>query len=187
VRVALYARVSTTDKGQDVETQFHALRLAATARQWDVVGEWSDEASANDLRGRRAWRELLATAKRGGIDAIAVLRLDRAFRSTLTTHETLALLATYGVAFVSITQPIDTTTPAGKLILAVIAALAEFEKDLISQRVREGIARARAEGQVLGRPRGSKDKGKRQTLGYNERWANDASRRRKIQKEVGAE
>jgi DNA invertase Pin-like site-specific DNA recombinase len=187
VRVAFYARVSTTDKGQNVETQLHALRQAAAQRGWTVVGEWCDEASATDLRGRRSWRDLKDKCKRGGVDAIAVLRLDRAFRSVKMMHDDLALLDKYGVKFVSITQDFDTTTPMGKFILTLLALLAELERDMISVRVHEGIDRAKAQGKKLGRPKGATDKKKRQIHGYKDRWGNEASRRRDIRKDTKPE
>ena len=171
MRVALYARVSTKDKDQDPETQLHALRAYAEAQEYQVSGAYVDHASATDLRGRRARRELLGQIHTGGWDAVLVLRLDRAFRSVLHMHEALADLDRHGKGFVSITQPIDTTAPMGRLLLNILGSVAEFERDLISQRTREGMGRARAQGRRIGRPPGATDKRKRSTRGYRARWA----------------
>ena len=171
MRVALYARCSTDDKGQEPETQLLPLRAYAAQQGWEVVGEYVDLASATDQRGRAKWRELLARVRRGGLDAIAVTKLDRAFRSCLDTYETLDYLARHRVGFIATTQPIDTTTPTGKLLLGVLAAVAEFERSLISERVRDGMARAKAEGKHVGRPKGSTDKRRRKRSGYYARGA----------------
>ncbi len=171
MRVALYARVSTKDKDQDPETQLHALRAYAEAQGHVLAGEYVDHAGATDLRGRRAWRELLGRIRTGGWDAVLVLRLDRAFRSVRDLYDALDTLDRHGKGFVSITQPIDTTAPMGRFMLTVLGAVAELERDLIRQRSMEGQERARAQGVRIGRPPGSKDKRKRSTRGYYERWA----------------
>ena len=102
---------------------------------------------------------------------VLVNKLDRAFRSAKDTYDGLAYLDSYKVGFVASTQPIDTTTSTGKLLLGVLAAVAEFEKALIVERTKEGLARAKAQGKRLGRPPGSKDKKKRSRRGYFARWA----------------
>lgn len=171
MRAALYARVSKQE-GQEPENQLLRLREYAANRQWDVVGEWVDMASATDLRGRVQWRDLLARVRRGGIDVVAVLRLDRAFRSSKDTYDTLARLEAYGMAFVATDQPeLDTTTPMGRMVLAILAAVAEFERNLIQQRTLDGLARAKSEGRRLGRPPGSQDTRQRKKAGYYARYA----------------
>ena len=171
IRVALYARVSTKDKHQEPETQLYGLREYAAQRGWEVVREYVDQASATDLRSRIAWRELLEHVRKGGIDLVLVTKLDRAFRSAKDTYDNLAYLDSHKVGFIAATQPIDTSTSTGKLLLGVLAAVAEFEKALIVERTNEGLARARAQGKRLGRPPGSKDKKKRSRRGYLLRWA----------------
>ena len=167
----LYARVSTRDKDQNPETQLYALREYAKQRGWAVRQEYVDRASALDMRGREEWRRLLASVRRGGFSHVLVTRLDRAFRSVIDTYQQLEVLDHSGIGFVSITQPIDTTTSAGKLTLGILAAAAEFERDIILERIHEGLARARAEGKQLGRPAGSKDKKARKKSGYLRRWS----------------
>ncbi len=149
--VALYARVSTKEHGQNVETQLVPLRDWAQA-QSRPIGEYIDLASGKDLN-RPAWKRLTADWRAGRVRTIAVLRLDRAFRSVSDMHSCFAEWEGRGVRFASITQPIDTGTPAGKMITTILGAFAEFERDLIGERVREGLTRALSEGKKLGRPR----------------------------------
>ncbi len=102
---------------------------------------------------------------------VLVTNLDRAFRSAKDTYDNLAYLDSHKVGFIAATQPIDTSTSTRKLLLGVLAAVAEFEKALIVERTKEGLARAKAQGKRLGRPPGSKDKRKRSRRGYLLRWA----------------
>ena len=170
-RIAIYARVSTKDKDQTPETQLYALREYVSGRDWAVVKEYVDEASATDLRGRTAWRDLMEHARKGGIDLVVVTKLDRAFRSAKDTYDKLAYLDQHNSGFIASTQPIDTSTSTGKLLLGVLAAVAEFEKALIVERTLEGLARAKANGTKLGRPKGSTDKRKRSRRGYLLRYS----------------
>lgn len=158
--IAIYARVSTNDKGQDPEAQLYALRPWAKsyAKPLEVIREYVDYASATDQRGRKAWRQLLNDTHKGKVRLIGFLRLDRAFRNTADAILTCTDLAARGVDVVALNSPFDTTTPAGRLTLTIFAALAEFELDLIKTRVNEGLDRARAKGVRLGRPPGSRDK-----------------------------
>lgn len=170
MRVALYARVSTRDKDQNPETQLFALREHCQRLGWEIAQEYVDQASAANLRDRTEWRLLLEDVRKGGWEAVLVLKLDRAFRSVKETYDTLAFLDSHRKGFVAVTQPIDTTTSTGKLLLGVLAAVAEFERDLLRERVKEGMARAKAEGKHVGRPSGSRDKKQRRRAGYLARW-----------------
>ncbi len=171
IKAAVYARVSTRDKEQNPETQLYLLRHYAAQRGWQIVKEYVDQASATDYRGRNAWRELVTHVKKGGLDLVLVTKLDRAFRSAKDTYDNLAFLDQHNVGFIAATQPIDTSTSTGKLLLGVLAAVAEFEKSLIVERTKEGLAGAVAQGKRLGRPPGSKDKKKRSRRGYLIRWS----------------
>ena len=171
-RIAIYGRVSTKDKDQTPETQLYALRQYVQGRGWEIVAEYVDEASATNMRDRTAWRDMLAHVRKGGIDLVLVTKLDRAFRSAKDTYDNLAYLDQHNVGFIATTQPVDTSTSTGKLILGVLAAVAEFERELIRERTIEGLNRARANGAKLGRPAGSKDKRKRRRSGYYARYAN---------------
>jgi DNA invertase Pin-like site-specific DNA recombinase len=159
LRAALYARVSTDDDRQDPGVQLEQLRLYAEAKGWHPIG-YTDRASARDLRARVQWRQLLEDVRRGRVDMVVVWKLDRAFRSTLEALRGLELFQHEGVGFICLTQPIDTTSSSGRLLFTVLAAVAEIERDLISERTRAGLARARAQGKRIGRPPGAKD-GKR--------------------------
>jgi len=152
VRVALYARVSTRDKDQDPELQLDPLRAYVAARGW-TAAEYVDQAPAGDLARRTAWRRLLDDAQRRRVDRVLVWKLDRAFRSTLDALRTLEALDHAGVGFASLTQPeLDTTSATGRLVFTVLAAVAEMERELIADRVREGMAHAARQGKQIGRP-----------------------------------
>lgn len=155
MRVAIAARVSTRDRDQDPETQLRPLREHVEQLEGvDLVGEFVDRAAAEDLRGRREWRRLLELARRRKVDLIVVWRLDRAFRSVLDGAQTLAQLRTYGCGLRSLQEPwIDTTTPIGEAMYYITLAWAQLEKRTLSERVRAGMDRARAEGKHVGRPR----------------------------------
>ncbi len=151
-RVGLYARISTRDKQQDPELQLVPMREYGAARGWRAT-EFVDRASASDFARRTAWKRLLEEGRRRRLDVVAVWKLDRGFRSTIECLRTLEDWQHRGVAFVCVSQPeIDTTTPIGRLLLAMLAAVAEFERDLIRERVCEGLANARRKGARIGRP-----------------------------------
>ena len=148
-KAALYARVSTRDKEQNPETQLLVLRDWAE-RQGLETTEYVDYASGKDLN-RPAWQALTKDWGKGKIDVVVVLRLDRAFRSIVDMHNCFDEWEGRGIRFASITQPIDTGTATGKLMVNVLAAFAEFEREIASERIREGQARARKEGKKFGR------------------------------------
>lgn len=150
--VGVYARCSTKDKDQDAELQLQPMREYANARGWQIV-EYVDYASAADMSGRKAWARLMADVRARRVDHILVWKLDRAFRSSLHTLRTLEDLEHHGVGFQCLTQPVDTTGPTGRLLLQILAAVAEFEHALIAERVKEGMANARRKGAKFGRPR----------------------------------
>ena len=167
-RVAFYARVSTSDRDQNPDTQLMPIREFAAAQGWVGAGEFVDRASATDLRGRTAWRDLLAQAARRKVDVIVVWKLDRAFRSVAHMAATVEQLRRWGVALRSVSETwLDTsgTSPMADLMLNIMASFAQFEKALIAERVRAGMDRARRQGRVLGRPGGT------WVDGFEERWA----------------
>jgi DNA invertase Pin-like site-specific DNA recombinase len=151
LRVALYARVSTDDKGQDPDLQLDPMRQLAEARGWQAA-EYVDHASASDLRGRAQWRRLLADARAGRVDLVVVWKLDRFARSALDALQWLQQLDSAGVGLKILTQEIDTTTSAGRLVFTILAAVGEMERELIRERVQAGMARAKARGRRMGRP-----------------------------------
>jgi len=150
VRAALYARVSTTD--QTPENQLTALRAFAAARGWRVT-EFVDHGVSGAKERRPALDALLAGARARKIDVVACVKLDRLARSV---HHLVTLAKEFeslGVDLVAVDQAVDTTTPSGRLLFHVLSAIAEFERDLIRERVIAGIRRAKAQGRRLGRPR----------------------------------
>jgi putative DNA-invertase from lambdoid prophage Rac len=152
MKFALYARVSTVDKNQDPELQLKDLRTYATARCWQIYDEYVDIGQSGSKTSRPELDRLIEDAKKRKIDGILVWRLDRFGRSLKHLVNTLDDLGSIGVTFVSYHENIDVTTPSGKLFFHMIAAIAEFEKDLIRDRVKAGLANAKAKGIVLGRP-----------------------------------
>jgi DNA invertase Pin-like site-specific DNA recombinase len=149
-RVAIYARVSTVDKGQDPETQLIELREYATRRGFVLAGEYVDYASG--LRGDRPqYRRLVEAARQRHIDVVLVWRYDRFARSTHALVQALREFQHLGIDFISYHENIDTTTPQGEMIFTVMASLAQFESALISARVKAGMARARAQGKRIAR------------------------------------
>ena len=154
-RVALYARVSTLDKGQDPETQLRPLREYAQRRGFAVVEEYVDQASGTSEE-RTHYKRMMAAAKKRQLDVVLVWRYDRFARSTQALVNALvnALkeFQSLGLDFISYQENIDTTTPMGELIFHVKVSLAQFESALISQRVRADMARAKAQGKHVARP-----------------------------------
>ena len=159
MRIAVYARVSTTDREQDPETQLMHLRDFCQAQGWEVYREYVDQASALDVVHRTAWRELLDDAAKRRFKVVLVFRLDRAFRSVKHMHDTLSAWEMLGVGFQSMREHFDTTTAVGRLLLNILGALAEFELELIRERVKAGTERARRQGKTEGRPRVTERRG----------------------------
>jgi putative DNA-invertase from lambdoid prophage Rac len=149
MKAAIYARVSTFD--QEPENQLAEVRRYVQARGWKAV-EYVDRGVSGAKDRRPALDALLADAKRRQFDVLVCWRLDRLGRNLRHLVTLLDELQCVGVAFVSLGEGIDCTTPAGKLQLHILAALAEFERERIRERVRAGLARVRANGQRLGRP-----------------------------------
>ncbi len=149
-RVAIYARVSTVDKGQDPETQLIALRDYIEHRGFQIVGEYIDYASGT-REDRPHYRALLEAARKRQLDVVLVWRYDRFARSTQALVQALKEFQSLGVDFISYQENIDTTTPQGEMIFTVMASLAQFESALISERVKAGMARAKAQGKRISR------------------------------------
>ncbi len=148
-RVALYARVSTDS--QDHALQLDALYQAAEQRGW-AISEYIDQASGSGVNLPERER-MMADAHAGKIDVVATWRFDRFARSTRDLLDALDTFKALGVEFVSLQEGIDTSTPMGRMVFTMIGALAEFEKNLIRERVRAGIQAAKKRGKVLGRPK----------------------------------
>ena len=150
-RVACYVRVSTA--GQTTSNQSLELKQYCERQGWVIAKIYEDHAISGSQHDRPALDELLADAKKGKFDIVAVIKIDRLARSVAHLLEILNLLRASGVDFCSATQNIDTATPHGKMVFVMIGAISEFEKSLIQERVTAGIARAQQEGVQFGRPR----------------------------------
>ncbi len=151
-RVAIYARVSTKNNGQDPETQLMALRDYAKARKLEIFTEYVDVGISGSKDSRPALNSMMADARKRRFDTVLVARFDRFARST--RHLVLALeeFNALGVDFISLSESIDTSTPMGKMVFTVIAAVAELERSLIRERVVMGLQKAKAQGKRIGRP-----------------------------------
>jgi DNA invertase Pin-like site-specific DNA recombinase len=148
-RAGLYARVSTNDQ-QTLPMQIRALREYAVRRGWTIVLQVRE---INSGAARREAREkLLDAARRREIDVVLVWRLDRWGRSVTDLLATLQELEPLGVGFVSLTEALDLTTPAGRAMAGMLAIFAEFEREILRERTRAGLAHARQNGKKLGRP-----------------------------------
>src|SRR6266516_512652 len=149
LRVGLYARVSTEDQ-QTIPLQIRAMREYAARRGWAVAVQVKEIGSGASQRERR--EKLLEAARRREIDVVLVWRLDRWGRSVTDLLATLQELEHLGVGFVSLTEALDLTTPAGRAMAGLLAVFAEFEREILRERVRAGLADAKRNGQHLGRP-----------------------------------
>ncbi len=148
-RVGLYARVSTSDQ-QTIPMQLRAMREYVAKRGWSISLQVKEIGSGAVQRQLR--EKLLDAARRREIDVVLVWRLDRWGRSVADLLATLQELDHLGVGFVSLTEALDLTTPAGRAMAALLAVFAEFEREILQERVRAGLAHARQNGQRLGRP-----------------------------------
>jgi DNA invertase Pin-like site-specific DNA recombinase len=147
-RVALYLRVSTLD--QHPETQVYDLRQMADQRGWQVVEEYTDRVSGAKAR-RPGLDQLMADARRGRFDVVLVWASDRLARSVKHFLEVLDELSRLNVEFISFRENLDTGGPLGRAVIVIISAIAELERNLIIERVRAGMRRARLEGRHIGR------------------------------------
>ncbi|HXE08539.1 MAG TPA: recombinase family protein [Acidobacteriaceae bacterium] len=149
LRAALYARVSTNDQ-QTLPMQNRALRDYAARRGWAIAMQVKEVGSGASQRQMR--EKLIEAARRREIDVVLVWRLDRWGRSVTDLLVTLQELEHLGVGFVSLTEALDLTTPAGRAMAGLLAVFAEFEREVLRDRVRAGLAHARQNGKRLGRP-----------------------------------
>jgi DNA invertase Pin-like site-specific DNA recombinase len=152
LRAALYARVSTVAHGQDVGLQLDELRRVAKQRGWTSV-EYVDEGVSGGKDRRPALDKLMADARGGRLDVVAVWRFDRFARDTRHLLMALDEFRQAGVAFLSLREQVDTSSPMGKAMFTMIAAISELERDLIRERVVAGVKRAQSQGKHCGRPK----------------------------------
>jgi putative DNA-invertase from lambdoid prophage Rac len=149
LRAGLYARVSTNDQ-QTLPMQMRALREHAVRRGWAIALQLREVGSG--VVERKARQQLMEAARRREIDVVLVWRLDRWGRSVTDLLATLQELEHLGVGFVSVTEALDLTTPAGRAMAGLLAVFAAFEREIIAERTKAGLAHARQKGKRLGRP-----------------------------------
>ena len=146
MRVAIYARVSTANNGQDPSMQTRELREYVAHRGWIVSGEYVDLGISGTKEKRPELDRLMAQAHRRRFDAVIVWKFDRFARSVSHLLRALETFDALGIHFVSLSESVDTSTPAGKMVFTVLGAVAELERSLIAERVRAGLRNARAKG-----------------------------------------
>jgi DNA invertase Pin-like site-specific DNA recombinase len=156
-KVGIYARVSTKD--QTVQNQLLDLRAYAARRNWVIEGEYLDEGVSGTRESRPALDTLLDRARKRNVDVVLVWRLDRLGRGMRHLVMLLDELRALQVEFVSFHENLDSATPLGRAVFGIFAVLAEMERELIVERVKAGLRRARREGKRLGRPRVEVDSG----------------------------
>lgn len=157
VRAAIYGRVSTSNHGQDVTVQTRELREYCERRGWQLIGEYVDVGISGTKDKRPELDRLMSDAHRRKFDVVAVWKFDRFARSVSHLLRALDTFKTLGVEFVSLSESLDTATPAGRMVFTVLGAVAELERSLIAERVRAGLRNAKAKGKRLGRPEISVD------------------------------
>ena len=170
--IAIYARVSKED--QHPENQVMELSDYAQSRGFRIYKTYIDRISGSK-DSRPALNELMIDAREKRFDAVIVWKLDRLGRSLQHLIQIISEWKNINVQFICKTQDIDTTKPYGKFIFHIFGAIAEFERELIKERIALGINRARKQGKQLGRPKGSKDKKRRKRSGYIQRWGKQSS------------
>jgi DNA invertase Pin-like site-specific DNA recombinase len=170
-RAAIYARVSTHN-GQNPEMQLEEIRQYCANREWKIAEEYVDTGISGTREHRPALDRLLGACWRRLVDAVVVYRYDRFARSLRQLVNALEDFRTLGIDFISLHEGVDTSTANGRLIFGIFASIAEFERELIRDRVRSGLASAKAKGKHLGRPRVVVDSNKIASLrGAGDSWA----------------
>lgn len=151
-RTAIYLRISTNDRKQDFDTQLFALQDYVKQRGFKLHRIYKDRDSGSK-ESRPELLKLLQDANRRQFDCVVVFRFDRFSRSTRQLIEALETFRKIGIDFISYQEAIDTSTPAGQMMFTIVSAFAQFERNIIQERVRAGIAKAKAKGKKLGRPK----------------------------------
>ena len=168
LKVAIYARVSTLD--QSINTQLLLLREYCQRQGFRDVVEYADRGFSGKDDRRPQFEKLLSDLREDKINCVVVYKLDRIGRSVRHLICLFEEFRARKVEFISLTQNINTTTPEGKMFWLMLCVFSQYERELIVARTISGLERARKEGKILGRPKGTKDKIPRKTSGYVERW-----------------
>jgi DNA invertase Pin-like site-specific DNA recombinase len=150
-RIAIYARVSTKQHGQTVDTQLLPLRQYCEARGLEIFAEYCDTGVSGSKDRRPQLDKLMKDAKARKFDGVLVWKFDRFGRSVSHLIKALEEFRSLGVEFISLTEAVDTSTPTGKLMFSMLSAFSEFERSLTIERIHSGLDRARSQGKTLGR------------------------------------
>ena len=169
MKAVIYLRVSTRDK-QDIQTQRKVCLDYCEREGIEVLKEYADVGVSGSKESRPQFDLMLRDMRNKMFDTIIVHKLDRIGRSISHLLKLFEEFKKKKISFISVTQSINTTTPEGRMFLHMLMVLAEFERELIKDRVLAGLSRARSEGKKLGRPFGAKDKKRRRKSGYYQRW-----------------
>jgi DNA invertase Pin-like site-specific DNA recombinase len=156
IRAALYARVST-NSNQNPQMQLEEMRDYCKRRGWELAGEYVDVGISGGREQRPQLDRLISDCRKRRVDAVVVYRYDRFARSLRQLVNALEEFRSLGIEFVSLHEGVDTSTANGRLVFGIFATIAEFERELIRDRVRSGIASAKAKGKRIGRPRANVD------------------------------
>src|ERR1700681_4326205 len=160
MKAAIYARVSTTNHGQDASMQTRELREYCERRGFEIAGEYTDVGISGSKDSRPELNRLMADAHKRRFDVVCVWRFDRFARSVSHLLRALENFKALGIDFVSYSEQMDTSTPAGKMVFTVLGAVAELERSLIVERVKAGLRNAKAKGKRIGRPKVDADAAK---------------------------
>lgn len=152
-KTALYIRTSTNRQGKGHEAQLRALSLYCKEKDITNTAIYSDKGVSGVKSNRPALDELMKDIDSHRVDSVIVYSFSRFARSTKFLIESLERMCNLGVGFISLTENIDTSTPTGKALFSIISAMSQLERDLISERVKNGLLNAKSKGKVIGRPR----------------------------------
>lgn len=170
MKVAIYARTST-DKDQNPQTQIRVIeKYLENLEGVESIRTYIDEAVSGSKASRPEFDKMLTAMRNREINTIAVYKLDRIGRSLSHLVSLFEEFKKKNIKFISATQSINTASAEGRMFLQMMMVIAEFEREMTRQRVIDGMARARAEGKKIGRPKGSTDKKQRRKSGYYLRW-----------------
>lgn len=164
MKIAIYIRVSTRDKQDITKQRDYLIRFAGLREDWEIYQIYADRGISGTKSKRPALNELLEDVDK--YDAVLVYKMDRIGRSLKNLFEIMDIFKEKNIQFISATEAIDTTTPAGRMFFNITAAFAQYEAEIIKQRIMDGLAEARRRGVKLGRKKGSKDRKPRRKLGY---------------------
>ena len=170
MKAALYLRVSTAD--QTTMNQELELKKYCERESLEIYNIYKDEGVSGSKTTRPELDKMLTDMRERKFEVIVVWKFDRLGRSTSHLLQVLQELNNRNVRLIATSQSIDTSTPMGKFFFTILAGFAEMEREIITERIKLGLARRKSQGKKLGRMEGSKDKGSRKRLGYYERWAN---------------